>query len=121
MSEECGFKSYEEAMKPVTRDGRSLIHLYPELQTQEIVTRAYREGAICLFYIREDLYTPELALMAVKRNGWNLEDIPAYCQTKEVIEAALKKSPGAKKCIKVKEIFKNALDEALNTQEGQDD
>lgn len=97
MSEECGFKSYEEAMKPVTRDGRSLIHLYPELQTQEIVTRAYREGAICLFYIREDLYTPELALMAVKRNGWNLEDIPAYCQTKEVIEAALKKSPGAKK------------------------
>jgi len=55
-----------------------------------------------------------MALGAVTCRGWALKHIPAHCQTKEVIEAALKQDPMAKEFIKVKEMFKNALEEALN-------
>ncbi len=66
-----------------------------------------------LQHVRPDLITPELALEAVTCRGWALQFVPAHCQTKEVIEVALKADPGAKQFIKVKEMFKNALDEAL--------
>ena len=59
------------------------------------------------------LITLEMALMAVKWSGFYLKHVPAHLQTKEVIEAALKADPGAKQFIKVKEMFKNALEEAL--------
>jgi len=67
-----------------------------------------------LQHVRPDLITPELALGAVTCRGWNLEHVPAHCQTQEVIEAALKYHPDAKQFIKVKEMFKNALEEALD-------
>jgi len=54
-----------------------------------------------------------MALVAVRDDGLNLAHIPAHLQTKEVIEIALKKDPKAKEFIKVKEMFKNALEEAL--------
>jgi hypothetical protein len=67
-----------------------------------------------LQHVRPDLITPELALEAVTCRGWALEFVPAHCQTQEVIKAALKYDPGAKQFIKIKEIFKNALEEALD-------
>jgi hypothetical protein len=67
-----------------------------------------------LQHVRPDLITPGLALEAVTCRGWALEFVPAHCQTQEVIEAALKQDPKAKKFIKVKEMFKNALEEALS-------
>jgi hypothetical protein len=73
-----------------------------------------RTSGWALEYIRPDLITPELALVAVKDRAWALQFIPAHCQTQEVIEAALKQDPKAKKFIKVKEMFKNALGEALD-------
>ena len=54
------------------------------------------------------------ALDAVEENGYRLEFVPAHCQTQEVIEAALRRDLPAKKFIKIKEIFKNALEEALD-------
>ena len=67
-----------------------------------------------LNHVRPDLQTPELALEAVTYRGWALQFIPAHCQTKEVIKAALKQDPYAKQFIKVKEMFKNALEGALS-------
>ena len=66
-----------------------------------------------LQHVRPDLITPEMALVAVTCRGWALEFVPAHCQTQEVIKAALKYHPDAKRFIKIKEMFKNALEEAL--------
>jgi hypothetical protein len=54
-----------------------------------------------------------MALVAVTCRGWNLRYVPAHLQTQEVIEAALKQNPSTKQYIKVKEMFKNTLEEAL--------
>ena len=67
-----------------------------------------------LQHVRPDLLTPEMALEAVKKYGWNLEFVPAHCQTQEVIETALKKDPGAKEFIKTKGLMMEALEEALS-------
>ena len=90
MSEEYRFNSYEEAMEAVR-------NYWWELK-----------------YVRPDLQTPELALGSVKEWGLNLKFVPAHCQTQEVIEVALKSEPDAKSFIKIKGIFKNALEEALD-------
>lgn len=89
MSEGYIFNTYEDAMKAV------------ELWNDNIR------------FVDPDLITPEMALIAVKWNGYYLEFIPAHCQTQEVIEVALKQNPLAKQYIKIKEMFKNALEEAL--------
>ena len=65
-------------------------------------------------YIRSDLITPGLALRSVKECGSSLEFIPAHLQTQEIIEIALKQDPGNSKYIKIKEMFKNALEEVLD-------
>jgi len=52
--------------------------------------------------------------MAVKDWGYNIKYVPAHLQTQEVIEIALKQDPGNSKYIKIKEMFKNALGEALD-------
>jgi hypothetical protein len=90
MSEVYRYSIYEEAMEVI------------------------RTSGWVLEYIRPDLITPELALVAVKDRAWALQFVPAHCQTQEVIEAALKQDPKAKKFIKVKEMFKGALGEALD-------
>ena len=86
MSKEYIYFTYEEAMREVRRWGGNLE------------------------YVRPDLITYEMALEAVKDRGWGLEHVPANCQTKEVIEAALKHDPSAKHFIKVKGLME-ALDE----------
>ena len=89
MSKDYIYYTYEEAMEAVRLDWWNLQ------------------------YVRPDLQTPALALIAVTKWGPNLKFIPAHLQTQEVIETALKKDPKAKEFIKVKEMFKNALEEAL--------
>ena len=89
MIKEYRFNSYEDAMEVI------------------------RTSGWVLEYIRPDLITPELALVAVKDRAWALQFVPAHCQTQEVIEVALKSEPDAKSFIKIKGIFKNALEEAL--------
>jgi hypothetical protein len=64
-------------------------------------------------FVRPDLITPEMAMEAVKEWGFNLKYVRPDLQTQEVIEAALKQDPGAKQFIKVRGVFKNALEEAL--------
>jgi hypothetical protein len=89
MSEGDKYNTYKEALDAVKYRSHSLKHVRPDLQT------------------------PELALIAVKKLGLNLKYVPAHLQTSKVIETALKKDPKAKEFIKVKEMFKNALEEAL--------
>ena len=57
--------------------------------------------------------TYEEAMEVVKKYWWNLKYVRPDLQTQEVIEAALKQDPGAKQFIKVRGVFKNALEEAL--------
>jgi hypothetical protein len=89
-------------------------HIRPDLQTPEMAMSMVKHWGGSFKNVRPDLQTPELALGAVTCRGWALEHIPAHLQTKGVIEAALKRDPGAKQFIKVKEMFKNALEEALS-------
>jgi hypothetical protein len=86
MTKEYKYNTYKEALDAVKGDGGKLR------------------------FVRPDLITYEMALEAVKDRGWGLEHVPANCQTKEVIEAALKHDPSAKHFIKVKGLME-ALDE----------
>jgi hypothetical protein len=90
-----------------------LEYIQPNLITLEIAMKFVKSWGNNLKYVPAHLITPEMAMIAVEDRGWNLEHVPAHLQTKEVIEIALKKDPMAKEFIKVKEMFKNALGEAL--------
>ena len=114
MSEEYRFNSYEEAMKSVKLRGRNIKFVREDLITPEMALVAVKYNGWNLQHIPPDLITPEMALVAVAWSGWTLQYVPAHCQTKEVIEMALRYLPHAKRFIKVKEIFKNALGEALD-------
>ena len=114
MSKEYKFNSFEDAWWAIEGDERSLKHVRPDLITYKMAMRAIKDWGWELEYVPAHLITPELALEAVKGKGWNLEHVPAHCQTKEVIEMALRHLPYARQFIKVKEMFKNALEEALD-------
>ena len=114
MSEVYRYNSFDEAMEAVTWGGWNLEYVRPDLQTPEMALEAVKDGRWAFEYVRPDLITPELALRAVKEWGLNLKFVPAHCQTQEVIEVALKSEPDAKSFIKIKGIFKNALEEALD-------
>jgi hypothetical protein len=137
VSEEYQYNTYEEAMEAI-KEGRTLEEVRPDLitpelamiavkdwvydleyvpahcQTPEMALMVVEEDGSLIEFVRPDLQTIKLALIAVKDLGWNLEFVPAHLQTQEVIEAALEQDPDAKQYIKVKEMFKNALEEALS-------
>ena len=84
-----------------------------EYNTYEEAMKAVKTSIFSIKYFRPDLQPSEIALMAVRYNGLNLEQVPAHLQTQEVIEAALKQNPDAKYFIKIKVLIMEALGEAL--------
>ena len=104
----------QKAIKRHTNEMSGIPHHFQDAEMIKEIQKTKRNASLAYCNIRSDLFTPELALKAVKESCWNLEHVPAHCQTQEVIEAALKQDPMAECYIKVKGLMMEALGEALD-------
>jgi len=113
----CHLLNNEMALKKIGRHCHTLewIYMIPEESWSfDLAVAALVSNGGCLEFIPKKWLNEDVFLAVVESMLLGLSRIPMEYQTQKVVEAALKKNLDNSKYIKIKEMFKNALEEALN-------
>lgn len=83
------FKTYENCLSAVTRNGATIQHVPSKYQTKEMCEEAVKTEYYCLNHIPKEHITKELCETAVKSNGENIKDVPDEFMSTELAFIAI--------------------------------
>ena len=84
-------KEHWNILKPICLWLNNLYYIPEDLKTPELCEMAVQQYGLALYYVPEKFITPQLCETAIKQNGMSIEWIPEKLITKELCELAVKK------------------------------